>query len=121
MSDPFKFLGKAFEEARKSLAYRVEAVSLDYTEELVQRMEELGMKRVELARKLNVSAPYVSKLLDGAGNFTLETLVKAADAVHCDLSTHLTPRHCESMWIDVLKEEICAPSLISTDELPLVA
>lgn len=101
MSDPFKFLGKAFEEARKSLAYRVEAVSLEFTEELVQRMDELGLKRVDLARMLDVSPPYISKLLDGAGNFTLATLVKIADAVGCDLKTHLATRDCESIWVDV--------------------
>lgn len=101
MSDPFNFLGKVFEEARKSLVYQVETVSLEFTEELIQRMEELGIKRADLARKLGVSAPYVSKLLDGAGNFTLETLIKVADAVGCDLKTHLAKRDCESMWVDV--------------------
>jgi transcriptional regulator with XRE-family HTH domain len=100
MSDPFKFLGKAFEEARESLAYRVETVSLDFTEELAQRMKVLGIKRADLARKLEVSQPYVSKLLDGAGNFTLATLVKVAAAVGCDLKTHLATRDHDSMWVN---------------------
>src|SRR5688572_27903249 len=44
-----------------------------------------GISKRELARRMNVSAPYITKMLSGDENFTLETLLKAAEALHCEL------------------------------------
>lgn len=121
MSDPFKALQAAFEEARKSHAYRVEAVSIEFTEELLLKMKATGLKRADLARKMGTSAPYVTKILSKTGNFTVDSLVKIADAVNCDLKMHLTPRHCESMWIDVIKDPAAPVSAADNNEFALAA
>lgn len=105
MSDPFAKLTKAFDKARKSHTYRVEAVSLEFTESLLERMREHGIKRAELARRLGTSAAYVSKVLNSTGNLTVDSLVKIADAVDCDLRAHLLPRECDGLWISVMKEK----------------
>ena len=81
MSDPFTKLAKAFKKARNSHAYRVEAVSLEFTEALLARMEECGSNRAELAGRLGTSPDYVSKVLNNPGDLTMHRLVKRSDAV----------------------------------------
>lgn len=104
MSDIFTKLRAQLAEARESHEYRKESVILDFTEELVARMEDLGLSRSDLARKLDASPAYVTKILRGNANFTLDSLVKIAHAVGCQLSTHLTPCDREVMWIEVMVE-----------------
>jgi len=102
MSELLNKLRAKLAEARESHVYRKESVILDFTEDLVVRMDELGMTRSELARKLDTSPAYVTKILRGNANFTLDSLVKIAHAVGCQLSTHLTPCDREAMWIEVM-------------------
>ena len=45
------------------------------------RMEELGMTQRALAEKLNCTQPYVSKVLKGRENLSLETLCKIENAL----------------------------------------
>ncbi len=106
MNDPTAKLVAAFEKAAKSHTYRLETASLEFTEALLQRMKELGLKRAELARRLGTSAAYVSKLLNGPGNLTLESLIKIAEAVGCELRTHLVPKDCDGVWINVSKGDV---------------
>ena len=78
-----------FTEARKDYAYWVEGTILEFTEDMVSRMEEQGVSRSELARRIGVSPAYVTKILRGSTNFTLDTMVKVARALDCDLRCHL--------------------------------
>lgn len=110
MSDPFKTLTGAFAKARTSLAFKVETVALEFTENLIARMKSRSVTRAELARRIGATRPYVSKILNNPGNLTFESLVKIADAVDCDLRTHLVPRDCDGMWINVLKERVDSAS-----------
>ncbi len=102
MSDIFTKLRARLAEAPASHEYRKESVILDFTEDLVARMDALGISRSALARRLGASPAYVTKILRGNANFTLDSLVKIADAVGCQLSTHLTPCDREAMWIEVM-------------------
>ena len=53
--------------AREELIYNV-------TEDMLVIMEELGISKNELARKLGKSKSYVTQLLNGSRNMTLGTL-----------------------------------------------
>ena len=55
------------------------------TELICRRMEQMGMNRAELATKLEVSRPYVSKLLSGEHNMTLRTLGAIAWALNYEI------------------------------------
>ncbi len=53
-----------------------------------QKMDELKMSQKELASIMNVSPQYISKVLKGQENLSLETLTKIEDALHiCVLCT----------------------------------
>ncbi len=44
-----------------------------------------GMSKREFAEKLHVHPAYVTKIVSGKQNFTIDTLRKIAEALECDL------------------------------------
>lgn len=69
-----------YREAERHDDYQLALLVHDFTEALVRRMEEQGMSRAELARRLGTSQAYVTKVLRGNVNFTLATLAKLGRA-----------------------------------------
>ena len=59
---------------------------------VLNRLEELGMSQKELAAKMNCSPQYISRLLKGSENLTLETISKLETTLDIDLVARaLTP------------------------------
>lgn len=52
---------------------------------VMHRLEELKMSQKELAEKMNCSPQYVSKLLKGSENLTLDTISKLEESLELDL------------------------------------
>ena len=50
-----------------------------------KRMEELGMTQQMLAEKMNCTQQYVSKVLKGQKNMSLETLCKIESALNIEI------------------------------------
>ena len=59
--------------------------------ELLGLMEEQGITRAELARRMEVQPSRVTSILSGTNNFTIETLVRAGRAVGADIELHFVP------------------------------
>lgn len=76
---------RCHEEARRTDAYWIEALQIDLTFSLLDAMERADVSRADLARRLGCSRPYVTKMLKGDVNFTVETLVKLARALGCSV------------------------------------
>lgn len=91
----------ALNEARDTHEYRAEGASIEFTNALVTRMREVGLSRSELARKIKTSPAYVSKILRGDTNFSLDTMVKIATALTSEFRCHLQPSGAKSQWLDV--------------------
>ena len=49
-----------------------------FVEDIVKIMARKGMTRLEFARRLDVRPSYVTKILSGSENFTVETMQKMA-------------------------------------------
>lgn len=81
-----------FEEAEQHDDYWAELAMVEVTEEVARRMEELGVSRAELARRLGTSPAYVTKMLRGNANFTLATIAKLARALESEVRFGLSPR-----------------------------
>jgi transcriptional regulator with XRE-family HTH domain len=81
-----------FQEAEQHDDYWAELAIVEVTEEVARRMEELGVSRAELARRLGTSPAYVTKVLRGNANFTLATIVKLARALESEVRFRLSPR-----------------------------
>lgn len=75
MSAKDLFYGAGHEFSRaEARAYAREDLIYNVTEELLVQMEELGVTKLELARRLGKSRSYVTQMLSGARNMTLGTL-----------------------------------------------
>jgi plasmid maintenance system antidote protein VapI len=78
-SDPISAEGEA--------VYR----KLMVVEELLKLMEEQGITRGELAKRMGVQPSRVTSMMTGANNFTIETLVRAGRAVGADIELRFVP------------------------------
>lgn len=75
MSAKELFYGAGHEFSRaEARAYAREDLIYNVTEDLLVQMEELGITKFELARRLGKSRSYVTQMLSGARNITLGTL-----------------------------------------------
>ena len=88
-----EFYEKMLRDVKGTLEFELEGVLLDLTEQIVQNMEREGLNRTELAKRLGVSNAYVTKLLTGQPNMTLETVVKVARALRCEAYLNLQFKH----------------------------
>ena len=52
---------------------------------VMKQLESLGMSQKELAERMNCSPQYISKLLKGSENLTLETIAKLEEVLELDL------------------------------------
>lgn len=50
--------------------------------QVLERLEELGWSQKKLAKVMDVSPPYINKLVRGKENFTLATLVKLQEVLN---------------------------------------
>ena len=57
-------------------------------------MKELGMSQTELAQRMKVSRPYVTKVLHQDVNFSFRTAAKLANALKMDFFPDLREREC---------------------------
>ncbi|MDR1883025.1 MAG: helix-turn-helix transcriptional regulator [Prevotella sp.] len=64
--------------------------------QMLDKMEELGLTQKALASQMNVSQQYISKILKGHENLSLETLAKIEDILHLKL---LVPAEDESLTL----------------------
>ena len=58
-----------FAEAEKSPTYWLELAKLEFTEDVLTRMKELGWTKSQLAAALQVTPAMVTKIVSGENNF----------------------------------------------------
>jgi len=89
---------KLLDRTRRRLGYFVEGAIVEFTESVVARMGELNLSNSKLASRLKCKPPYITKVLRGDTNFTLESMVKIALALDSILTIKLTPRVSSVRW-----------------------
>lgn len=85
-------------EARKSVGYWAELPIFEFTEDICRLMDEQGVSKAELARRLGTSRAYVTKLLGGDANFTLQTMTRVAMALGAAVHIHVAPQAANVRW-----------------------
>ena len=90
-----------FEKAREKDTFQTAKIILDFTEGLYGLMQENNISRVELAKRLGSSPAYITKVLRGDINFTVETMVRLAKAVGGAVQVHLGSREI-TRWVGVI-------------------
>ena len=94
-----------FRDLEHDPEYLAEYAIVEFTEDMAKRMEDLGITRSELARRLDTSPAYITKILQGNANFTLKSMVRIAQALEADLKTHLQPEGVQSQWFDLFQSD----------------
>lgn len=91
---------KLLDQSRQSPEFWTEKAIIEYTEEIVSQMEQQGISRTELARRLGKNPAFVTKLLRGNNNFTFETVVRIARALEMEFVPHMKPVGWQTRWMD---------------------
>ena len=91
---------KLIEETEASPDYWIEVTTGDFTDEIVRVMQERNLSRADLARALNTSPAYVTKILRGNANLTLRSMAKLALALGMKVRLHLAPVESTSQRTD---------------------
>src|ERR1700686_1758386 len=82
-----KPLARDFQElvsrVKKSETYDKEVVRAEISDQIDRLMRHQSITKAELARRLQMSRAYVTKMLQGNANFTLDSLVQIARVLNC--------------------------------------
>lgn len=112
----FESFEQLFQRAEERPGYWVELGKLEFTEEVLARMKERGISKSQLAARLAAKPAFVTRLVSGHNNFTLETMVRLARALDCEFRCHLQPAGTKARWIDILQEPAQRPTAIWAPE-----
>ena len=62
----------------------IDKIGSAFLRRILRRMKQLGVSQTELARRMNVSRPYITKVLSRDVNFSFKTAAKLANALKMD-------------------------------------
>lgn len=98
------------EQWKNDPEYLLEKLKIKIMEDFLEVMERKNVSRSELAMRLGCSNAYITKLLQGTQNLTLQKLVEIALVLDCDLLVTFTPRQKPKALTTAVK----APHKMST-------
>ena len=70
----------------------VDRIGSAFLRRILLRMKELGVSQSELAKRMQVSRPYITKVLHQDVNFSFRTAAKLARALQMDFFPDLRPQ-----------------------------
>jgi len=91
-----------------SFHQKVTMKKLLIVEMILGRMKALGLNRIQLAAKMEVSPARITTMMDGTNNFTIETLMRAAEAVDAELEMTVVPKDHKVRWVTYREEDVHA-------------
>ena len=78
----------------------VDHVCSAFLRQILLRMKELGISQTDLAKRMKVSRPYITKVLRQDVNFSFRTAAKLARALQMDFTPELRERGEENFLVD---------------------
>ena len=103
MTTKYNSFSDLWKEIENDEKYLIEKNILDFTLQLQQLMEKRGVSKKELSERYGSSQAYITKVMRGNANFTLETMTKLVNAVEGKLTIHVTGKEekCQK-WFRVI-------------------
>ena len=74
----------------------VDRIGSAFLRRILRRMKQLGINQTELARRMKVTKPYVTKVLRQDVNFSFRTAAKLAHALEMDFFPELREK---DVWV----------------------
>ena len=104
--------GLAWYESIQSTTIEQQAfnLKLDVALSVEKEMTRQGMSRTHMAQKMGTSAPYITKILQGDANLTIDSLVKLAAVLGKDVEIRFRTPGQASQWFDVINGAISRAS-----------
>ena len=93
--------------------FEFDLLAIKVGERIVERMEELGMTRTELAAAVGVSKARISQILSGNDNLTLKSLVAVAGGLESRIELRL--KNKRQSTISRRDRHLVDPSVIDED------
>ncbi|AET90655.1 hypothetical protein BYI23_B000480 [Burkholderia sp. YI23] len=90
---------KAFEQAKETPAYWAEGAMLDIARQIVAVMRDKGISQAKLAEMMGKHAPFISRVLSGEHNVTIQTIAEAVHALDAHLDVRIVPNKAISLPI----------------------
>jgi transcriptional regulator with XRE-family HTH domain len=90
---------------RKSEKYDQEVLRAQISDQISCLMSANGITKAELAKRLKTSRSYVTKILQGNANFTLDSLVQIARVLDCKYVPFFVP---SSEWKQIESSNLSA-------------
>jgi transcriptional regulator with XRE-family HTH domain len=78
---------------------KAENSKMKFAFKITDLLKHNNMSNKDLADKLETSSAYVTKILRGDQNFSIESMHKIADAVNAELAFHLSPKGTNIQWL----------------------
>ena len=78
----------------------VDHICSAFLRQILLRMKELGISQTDLAKRMKVSRPYITKVLRQDVNFSFRTAAKLARALQMDFTPELRERGEEDLLVD---------------------
>ncbi len=70
----------------------IDRIGSAFLRRILRRMKELGMSQTDLAQRMKVSRPYITKVLHSDVNLSFRTAAKLANALRMDFFPELRPQ-----------------------------
>jgi transcriptional regulator with XRE-family HTH domain len=94
----------------------IEDAKVEFAVAMERIMKQSGLNKSALAVRLGTSPAYITKVLRGDANLTINSMVKLARAAGGSLHIHIAKEHSEVRWFDVVKTRQAGPELIHAAE-----
>lgn len=98
-----------FKILEQSDEFHIEDAKIGFALELKRAMEREKISKSELAERLSVSRPMVTKLLRGNANVTIETMVKAARRLRGNIFISIVREECSARLFEIVRSEMARP------------
>lgn len=79
----------------------VDKICSAFLRQIILRMKDLGLTQTALAKRMNVSRPYVTRVLSGDVNISFKTAARLARALKMDFFPGLKDHQSEGEGVDL--------------------
>lgn len=86
------WFAERFKEYEGDPEFKAGVLRLAFYEDMLRIMEEKGINRTELAKRLGCTKAYITKLLSDTTNVTIQTMAKISLALDSELSITLNSK-----------------------------
>lgn len=87
-----------------NFSQRVEKKKLQIAGMICKGMEKLGLNRTKLAKEMGIKPSRVTAMLDGTQNLTIETIMRASEALDLKFECTLVPKTHATHWVSYEKQ-----------------